>query len=72
MLTLLVGFIRTLGMIISKLFADIGDWITSWPSRLLFMFFIILSLWQRPIEIFLLISLFASAYRRAKVERLLG
>jgi len=55
-----------------KLLADLGDWITSYPSKPLIIFLILIALMQRPIEIFLLLCLFASAYRKAKVEKLIG
>ena len=71
MFHVIFGFLSTASMAVFKLLADLGDWITSYPSKPLILFFISIALWQRPIEIFLLICLFTSAYRRAKVEKLL-
>jgi len=59
-------------MAIFKLLADLGDWITSYPSKFLVLFLVFIALWQRPVEIFLLLCLFASAYRRVKIEKLIG
>jgi len=68
----IVGFLSTASMVVFKLLADFGDWMTSYPSKPLTIFFILIALMQRPIEIFMLICLFASAYRRAKIEMLVG
>jgi len=72
MFHVIFGFISAASMAIFRLLADLGDWITSYPSKPLTLFFILIAILQRPIEIFLLLCLFASAYRRAKVERLIG
>ena len=72
MFHVIFGFISVASMAIFRLLADLGDWITSYPSKPLTLFFILIAILQRPIEIFLLLCLFASAYRRAKVERLIG
>ena len=72
MFHIIFGFLSTASMAIFKLLADLGDWITSYPSKSLMFFFILIAILQRPIEIFLLICLFASAYRKAKVERLIS
>ncbi len=72
MFHIISGFISVASMAVFKLLADLGDWITSYPSKPLTLFFILIAILQRPIEIFLLICLFASAYRRAKVERLIS
>jgi len=72
MFHIIFGFLSTASMAVFKLLADLGDWITSYPSKPLITFFILIALLQRPIEIFMLICLLASAYRRAKAEKLLG
>jgi len=72
MLHIIFDFISAASMAIFKLLADLGDWITSYPSKPLIIFFILIAILQRPIEMFLLLCLFASAYRKAKIERLLG
>ena len=72
MFHIIFGFLSAASMAVFKLLADLGDWITSYPSKPLTLFFILIAILQRPIEIFLLLCLFASAYRRAKVERLIG
>jgi len=72
MFHIIFGFISAASMAVFKLLADLGDWITSYPSKLLTLFFILIAILQRPVEIFLLICLFASAYRKAKVERLIS
>lgn len=72
MLHIIIDLISATSLAAFKLLADIGDWITSYPSKLLIIFLIIIAALQRPLEIFLLICLFASAYRRSKVERLIG
>jgi len=72
MFHVIFGFISAASMAIFRLLADLGDWITSYPSKLLISFFILIAILERPIEVFLLICLFASAYRKAKVEKLIG
>lgn len=71
MLHIIFDFLSAASMAVFKLLADLGDWITSYPSKLLIIFFILVAMWQRPVEFFLLLCLFASAYRKAKVEKLL-